>query len=303
MNTQPLVTIFSAIYNTNPEYTIRAIQSIQAQSYKNLEHIIVDDASPNPAPKEVVKDWIAKNHYQCTFIERAENFGICKTLNHALKIAKGKYICFCSDDILDSEMIQEQVSIAEKNNQIAVVFSRVEYFGSNVVNTLFPEEEIVVKLNSNNGKDLFIDELINKNFIPAIGCLINIEKVLQIGGYDESINIEDYDLWLRLLYSGYDIKFNPKVLAYYRVHSSGFSYNIKNWDKDLIKIFSKHLAYSKKALKRVEDIVLNAYKRDDVEILEFIRKKQFLSFKLKLILYMHQIRFPKSIGYKLLWRL
>ena len=40
---EPLVTVFTLIYNTNPKYVIEAIESVRANNYSNLQHIIIDD--------------------------------------------------------------------------------------------------------------------------------------------------------------------------------------------------------------------------------------------------------------------
>lgn len=122
----PLVTVFTLIYNTNPKYVIEAIESVRANDYSNLQHIIIDDCSPDVAPKQEVKKWIQENNYTCEFYEHDINYGLCKTLNHVLELAKGKYLCACSDDILSPEAIKVGVELLEKLPQnYAGVFSDV----------------------------------------------------------------------------------------------------------------------------------------------------------------------------------
>jgi glycosyltransferase involved in cell wall biosynthesis len=72
----PLVTVVTLIYNTNPKFVIEAIESVRANNYSNIQHIIIDDCSPDPEPKEVVKNWIQENNYSCEFYEHDENYGI-----------------------------------------------------------------------------------------------------------------------------------------------------------------------------------------------------------------------------------
>lgn len=111
----PLVTVFTLIYNTNPRYVIEAIESVRANNYPNLQHIIIDDCSPNPEPKRAVKQWIKDNNYLCEFYEHETNYGICKTLNHVLELTKGKYLFGCSDDLISSTKILSDVEILEKS--------------------------------------------------------------------------------------------------------------------------------------------------------------------------------------------
>ena len=62
----PLVTVFTLIYDTNPKFVIQAIESIRANNYPNLQHIIIDDCSINPQSKETVKKWISENKFKLT---------------------------------------------------------------------------------------------------------------------------------------------------------------------------------------------------------------------------------------------
>ena len=107
----PLVTVFTLIYNTNPKFVIEAIESVRANNYPNLQHIIIDDCSSDQLPKEKVKNWILENNYPCEFYEHEINYGVCKTLNHVLELAKGKYIFGCSDDVILNNKIITEVNI------------------------------------------------------------------------------------------------------------------------------------------------------------------------------------------------
>src|SRR6188474_3378131 len=95
----PLVTVFSLVYNTG-KYVIEAIESVKANNYPNIQHIIIDDCSYDGVSTELVSDWIKENNYNCTFIKHEKNQGICRTLNEILRLAKGKYIFGVSDDLI-----------------------------------------------------------------------------------------------------------------------------------------------------------------------------------------------------------
>ncbi|MFN5849008.1 MAG: glycosyltransferase family 2 protein, partial [Chitinophagales bacterium] len=118
----PLVTVFTLIYNTDPRYVIEAIESIRANNYPNLQHIIIDDCSPDIKPKQVVKSWIRENNYSCEFYEHKVNYGLCKTLNHVLELAKGEYLFGCSDDLITENRIRQDVeTFLELNGDYAIV--------------------------------------------------------------------------------------------------------------------------------------------------------------------------------------
>ena len=237
---QPLVTVFTLIYNTNPRFVIEAIESIRCNNYPNIQHIIIDDCSPNPEPKRVVKEWINREKYLCEFYEHEVNYGVCKTLNHVLELAKGKYILGCSDDIIASNKIETEVSILDSlGKEFAATYSDA---------TLIDEK-------SNPRYGLFIQKyrsfdylpdgnlyeiLLEGNFLPAMSMMWKTDSIRKIGGYDEDISYEDHDLHLRLT-KRFKYKYTGKILAKYRIHQESLINNMKDQEIDLIKIYLKHI--------------------------------------------------------------
>jgi len=59
-------------------------------------------------------------------------------------------------------------------------------------------------------------ELADGNFIPAMATLIRRSALIEVGGYDEDLSYEDYDMWLRLA-DRYLIEFLPGNVARYRI--------------------------------------------------------------------------------------
>jgi glycosyltransferase involved in cell wall biosynthesis len=215
----PLVTIFTLIYNTNPKYVIEAIESVRNNNYPNIQHIIIDDCSPDTTPKKVVKQWIAENNYPCEFHEHEVNFGLCKTLNHVLELAKGKYLIGCSDDILLKNRIINDVTILEDlDDQYALVHSRTEIIDMNSfkVQRFFYENKIPADYD-------YFDQLLTSNFISAPSVTMVTETIKKVGGYDESLLFEDYEMWLRLSKLNYKFKYYDKINTYYRVHEESIS--------------------------------------------------------------------------------
>jgi glycosyltransferase involved in cell wall biosynthesis len=215
----PLVTIFTLIYNTNPKYVIEAIESVRNNNYPNIQHIIIDDCSPDTTPKKVVKQWIAENNYPCEFHEHEVNFGLCKTLNHVLDLTKGKYLIGCSDDVLLENRIIDDVTIFESlPEDYCMIHSITECFDEHS-KSLNRE----IKLNSKINDDEYFVKLIHGNFISAPTVTLKTNILKKIGGYDEKILFEDYDMWLRLSSNGYKFKYHDKINTRYRIHAQSMS--------------------------------------------------------------------------------
>lgn len=236
----PLVTVFTTIYDTNPKFVIQAIESIRANNYPNLQHIIIDDCSTNLQFKETIKKWIFENNYLCEFIEHEVNFGLCKTLNHVLELAKGKYIFGCSDDIILPNKILTEVQVLESLDvQYALCYSDTElvdengfslnkkYIKDNFDGDYFPEGEI-------------FEMLLDRNFIPPMSVLFKTSSLKEIGGFDENLGFEDIDILLRLS-KRFKIKYIDVPLSKYRQHKSSLSRNYEKWNSDLLQIYKKHI--------------------------------------------------------------
>jgi alpha-1,3-rhamnosyltransferase len=221
---QPLVTVFTLIYNTNPRFVIEAIKSIRCNNYPNIQHIIIDDCSPNPEPKRVVKEWIDRENYLCEFYEHDENYGICRTLNHVLELAKGKYIFGCSDDLILTNRISGDIDLFEKSDseKIDVVFSKcLNMYGNEVSEEVFPKNIIINNLKSN---------LLWCNCINANAVTIRVATLKEVGGYDENFMIEDYPMWLKLSQLDKKFHFRNEITSIYRINPDGLS----NAKKDLV---------------------------------------------------------------------
>jgi GT2 family glycosyltransferase len=269
----PLVTVFTLIYNTNPKFVIEAIESIRANNYPNIQHIIIDDCSPNPEPKRVVKQWIDRENYPCEFYEHEVNYGVCKTLNQVLELAKGKYIFGCSDDIISFNKIFTEIEILESlNDSFAATYSDAFIIDENgkFLKDMFISKNRIDLVSAPSG-EIFYD-LCNGNFLPMMSMMFKTELIKKIGGFDERLEYEDFDLHLRL-FKQFKIYYIDSPLSFYRVHSSSLVNNINNLRLNHFIIFSKHLDV---------DVCLRKVKKIQFEILITSSEKKVLKdYKIK----------------------
>ena len=286
----PLVTVFTLIYNTNPRFVIEAIESVKANNYPNLQHIIIDDCSPDPTPKIEVKKWIKENKYPCEFYEHEINYGVCKTLNHVLELAKGKYFFGCSDDIILKNKITNEVEVFESlNENYAVIYSLSQ--SVNEFNTVkYPYINPIFEIND-LPKDNLYERLFKKNCVSAPSTIIRTDAVKKVGGYDESIPIEDYDMWLNLAKNGYLFYCLPDITTYYRVRSDSMTATLNNWSLIHLKIYSKHKNNST-ALKSAKLTLISSY-LNNLSGLNEVKDFYYHNFSKKYFVYwLIQLRCP-----------
>lgn len=214
----PLVTVFTLIYNTNPNYIIEAIESVRENNYPNIQHIIIDDCSTNEEPKKIVQNWIKKENYQCEFYEHTENFGITKTLNHVIELTKGEFLLGCCDDILLNNRIIGDIEIFMNN------YPKVDIVYSKCLNKYEDEIKSSEEFNPTaKVKGEILHNLLWSNFINAAGVTMRVSALKDMGGFDLDFKIDDYPMWLKLAYFGYCFHYRDELTSIYRVHNSGFS--------------------------------------------------------------------------------
>ena len=118
----PIVSIVIPIYNP-PEISFkRCMESVLAQTYKELEIILVDDGSAPQFAAEI-DGWSDRDTR--IHIVHKENGGVSSARNLGVSLAKGKYISFVdADDCVTDNWLEKAVKIAE-DNDADIIYGRV----------------------------------------------------------------------------------------------------------------------------------------------------------------------------------
>ena len=102
-NKMEKLSVIVPVYNVYP-YLRECLDSIINQSYKNLEIIIVNDASPYIEDDEICKEYASKDE-RIIYIKHEENKKQGGARNTGIKAATGKYITFVDSDYYLNDMI------------------------------------------------------------------------------------------------------------------------------------------------------------------------------------------------------
>jgi len=92
----PVISIITACYN-KASFILETIESVQQQTYKNWELIIIDDASSDYS-KEIISKYLFDKRIQ--LIANKQNKGANYSRNLGIKTARGKYVFFLDADDL-----------------------------------------------------------------------------------------------------------------------------------------------------------------------------------------------------------
>ena len=105
-----------SVYNGMP-YLKEAVKSILNQSYKNLEFIIVDDASTDESWRYLKR----LRDKRLKLIKNNKNLGLAASLNKALKVTKGDYIVrMDADDISHPNRLEIQLAFMKRNPKVDI---------------------------------------------------------------------------------------------------------------------------------------------------------------------------------------
>ena len=217
----PLVSMIVVSYNQR-RFVLETLESVKAQTYKATQLIILDDCSTDDSVA-LIEQWLRENNIDCTFIRHHKNQGICKSLNDALAVAKGKYVSIvASDDVWLPDKIARQVDImASQPDQVGVLYSDAFHMDEN--GNTFPGLLIATywKL-PEMPQGQVLDVLVQGNFIPALTTIIRRSCYDEVGLYDENLPWEDWDMWMRIA-RHYSFVYSPTPSAKYRIHEKSLS--------------------------------------------------------------------------------
>ncbi|WP_018378099.1 glycosyltransferase [Streptococcus ovis] len=203
-----------SIYNEKLLWIQQSIDSILNQTYTNLELIIIVD---NPEIDSSILEYLTtlSSQYSNVRIEKnTVNIGLASSMNKAIELAKGEYIArMDADDISLSSRIEEELKHLEENEYDLVFSDKINMSEDGAV---FFEEKI-------SDRDIQKSLYSGSNIVNHPTVLVKRSVLIALKGYRNFPNSEDYDLWLRMLESGYKIGHIRKVLLKYRLRSTSAS--------------------------------------------------------------------------------
>lgn len=217
----PLVSICVMAYN-HRAYIAECLDSCLAQTYKNIEIVVVDDASSD-GTGQIVAEYAAKypQIIRATLLEK--NVGISRNTNLTVSKARGEFIAWIgSDDRMHPERVAMQIDFLQRNPDHVAVFSHVRVIdGSSQV----VEKSAIGDFFNAEVADLRW-RLLAGNCLNSPSCMLrstDLRAVSPTGVYSPLIKyVQDYDLWIRLLGQG-EMGIIPENLTDYRVHGKNIS--------------------------------------------------------------------------------
>lgn len=264
--TQPLVSVIISSYN-HASYVEESILSVVAQTYPNIELLVVDDGSQDDSVERISK---LQELYGFDFHVQA-NQGLSKTLNDCIARAKGSLIApFGSDDIMLPERIARQVAYISDKPEVGICGGNIEQidrYGKPLVsrNHKRPFRRL-------NFEDMFTGV---KAGAPAPTLLFRRDALELVGGFDVDIRLEDLSIALKITRAGYFIDVLDVVLAKYRVHGENTYKQRRFMIDNVLKTYAAyedHVAYRQVCARFINSMLLKCAREDKSLARELLKR-------------------------------
>ncbi|MGB7207241.1 MAG: glycosyltransferase [Pyrinomonadaceae bacterium] len=226
-----LVSVIIPNYNYE-HYLSEAVDSVLAQTYPNIEIIIVDDGS-----KDNSRETIESYGDKVTAIFQ-KNQGVSAARNNGVATSSGKFVAFLdADDVWLPEKLERQIARFDADEKIAFVHCSM---------TLVSSEGELLGEESDGQEGSVADEFLRFERGVVIGAAstgVVLRKVFdEIGGFDKrQSTAADWDFAYRIA-AKYEIGFVPESLVRYRMHGSNMHGNIKAMEHDMLLGYEKAFA-------------------------------------------------------------
>lgn len=240
---EPKVSIIIPAYNAS-NFLEEAIRSALAQTYSNIEIIVVNDGSTdNGATAAIAEKFVGKIRY----FEK-ENGGSSSALNLGIQNMEGEWFSWLShDDLYEPEKLEKQIrylnclQISEEDRENQVLFCASEWIdaqGKRMVKANHTDIAALAEyLKVIPGNEYLMAEPARYIF-NGCSCLVHKSVFHRVGMFDEKLRLlNDADMWYRIYAHGFKIHFIPEVLVYWRIHdkqvswTAGYSYHNPEQDR------------------------------------------------------------------------
>jgi glycosyltransferase involved in cell wall biosynthesis/2-polyprenyl-3-methyl-5-hydroxy-6-metoxy-1,4-benzoquinol methylase len=258
-NGKPKVSVIMSVYN-GEKYLREAIESILNQTFTDFEFVIVNDGSTDNS-LEILKSY---DDERIRVINNEKNIGLTKSLNKALKVARGEYIARQdADDVSLPDRFEEQMKYFERYPEVALLGTSIYLIDEN--GKIVGKRIVLAKPSI---KDLFKGNQFNHGSV-----MFKKEVINQLGGYNELIRYsQDYELWLRIA-KHCEVRNLTQLLYNFRSHDENIGFKNRG-DSALYFLLAQKITRN-----NLDDGILKTIENSGIESLySYLNKSEKMFF-------------------------
>ena len=251
-----LVSVVIPTYNR--ESTIlQCVDSVLKQTYRNIEVIVVDDASTDNTYK-LFEDY---PDARVRYVKYSKNQGACYARNYGASLSKGAYIAFQdSDDLWVKDKLKKQFDYMQEKDLDFVFCSMDRINPISDTRTIYPDDFSI--------KGDILSQLLQNNAISTQTILLRKQCMDKIQFDVTFRRYQDWDFALQAASSGVKIGFVPESLVISTIQTNSISVNVKSGEA-YEHLVTKHKELYSKYPKSAAVI----YKKMGNSFIQFDKKK------------------------------
>ena len=227
--------LISIYYKEKPEHFNACMKSIwDQQTLKPTEIVLVEDGPLTTELYESIALWSARLQQTLRIIKLQDNVGTGKAKNIGLQNCQYEIVSIVdTDDISVSDRFEKQIKCFEADSELVILGGQITEFVDDITS---PSGMRIVPLDN-----LALREYAKKQS-PFNNMTISYRKskIMEVGGYQHHLWMEDYNLFLRVIAKGYKIQNLPDVLVYARIdngmHARRKGYEYIKSEKQLLNL-------------------------------------------------------------------
>ena len=220
---QPIVSIVVPSYN-HAHFLPIALDSALAQSYSQLEILILDDASTDET-STIIQPYLADPRIR--YIRNEQNLGLGRNLNKAISLATGEYITTLgSDDRLMPDYIATSIEFLQQHPEVDLVYGDLAYI--NEEDTVRSDRAGVIPAQYIGGISEFARSLYFCCFASLMTITVSRRIYERYGLLKEDITGSDLGMLMRWTAAGLTMAHIPQTFGAFRVRQ-GQASDVKNY--------------------------------------------------------------------------
>ena len=228
----PTVSVIIPAHN-NAESLPEAIQSVAAQTWRDLETIVVDDASSDATPA-VARDAVSRLS-NARVVRLPGNRGPAGARNRGMAEAGGDWVAFLdADDAWFPWRLKDQLHALAWFPDAVLFCGRLAAFEARDAVRVPPERA--------RCRSIRLGDFVDENPVPTSSVLARRDAIERAGGFDERFRgPEDIDLWMRLAPLGELVNLNVP-LGRYREKAGSLSMDPDRFLPQILAVYEKAFA-------------------------------------------------------------
>ncbi|MEM9606452.1 MAG: glycosyltransferase [Actinomycetota bacterium] len=216
---EPKVSVIALAYD-HERFVEESLDAVAAQTFRDFELIVVDDASTDGTADRIAA-WLDRTGTDATFLHNEKNLGVSAARNLALRHCRGTYLCTAAgDDVYEPDRLEVQVATFDAlGDDVAAVFGDMRVIDERG-HPLPASAQRWSGVQHPSGS--VFEELLRQNFVPSPATMLRRSAVEEVGGWDEGLILDDWDLFLRLA-DRHRLVHHREIVANYRQLDTGIS--------------------------------------------------------------------------------